>query len=449
MSFILYPEEYTSSFSFMLKRLENFDPPIILSNYPEWSINPSTSNRSIIDYYNNINPSGMAQILYDPTLSLNRNLLANSSFDVNTTGYNTYSFGGPAPTLTRQNAIVLEGTHSLRVDCNGTYTTSGVQTPSVTLIAGRTYIMSVKARAVTGTINLTLYVNSPVSSTTFANVDTTPTVFNHKFTPGSGGSTVLLVYTTTPGASFVIDEVQLELVPSTQNSRTIYYPRHTSTAQKTINLSSLVGEAGDTTITNGTIANALIADTTAGLVFDFTAANSYYQAMGSYLPQFTNGFTILTWVKPKTLSTQTLFSIVNATASNNRFSFGYATDGTLTFLLNSGNDPANQSNTRNSAASTVVNNTWQLLACTYDGGTNVSGMNLYKNGVNVNAAAVNNSNFTQATTTATVPIDWGRTGSPSSNFLNATVGITKIEQKQYSAAEVLAFYNLTKANYGL
>jgi hypothetical protein len=152
------------------------------------------------------------------------NLIANPSFETNTTGYTAYVNGGTAgaPTLTRDTAEWLSGTASLKhVGAAGTQNYSGASVSIPGLTIGLTYRAVVYTKGTSGN-NFNLYCDPSGPST-----DTTQSGNWQRvtldFVPTATTQT-LYIRTSTDSATFYVDSVQVYLASENPTGhRAVYH----------------------------------------------------------------------------------------------------------------------------------------------------------------------------------------------------------------------------------
>jgi len=88
---------------------------------------------------------------------------------------------------------------------------------------------------------------------------------------------------------------------------------------------------------------------------------------------------------------------------------------------------------------------WTNLSFTYDGSTNASGVNIYKDGVNIGGLTVFRDNL-NSTIVSSTSLKLGDSGAVASR-LNGQISNVKIYNKDLTAAEIQQNYNATKNKY--
>lgn len=116
-----------------------------------------------------------------------------------------------------------------------------------------------------------------------------------------------------------------------------------------------------------------------GYALDFDGGNDYV-GHGDVLDfERTDQITIVCWMNPSSLTGQRAIASKMESSGNFRgWMFG-PIDDEMRFFLRSVNSPQNKLSLRSD--SILTTNSWQHIASTYDGSSNVSGVTLYFNGI--------------------------------------------------------------------
>jgi hypothetical protein len=192
------------------------------------------------------NNGGVADLLYDASLSVNYNRLYNTEFSQNSTGWNPYVNGG-----TGTNPLVTAVGGELQVVTQGTYSFSGVVQNGVPIEANKNYILSGTARGSLASWSLAYYLgsaNNPNGAVILGNTNQT---FSFNILSTSTGNIDLYLRTNTVGPlTFWLDNLQLTDADSGQVISLNQRNRTDNTPVKVLNLGS-AGANGDGTFVNG------------------------------------------------------------------------------------------------------------------------------------------------------------------------------------------------------
>jgi len=135
-----------------------------------------------------------------------------------------------------------------------------------------------------------------------------------------------------------------------------------------------------------------------------------FVSMGNVLNMANDGtdaFSVSFWMKRNSFSFEMIVSKQLNSGSYNGFGV-YINSGKLNFLLGSLISPS--SSIQGKSTSTVVGSTWKNIIVTYDGSQDISGFNIYINGVSDTVVTVTNSTPTKVSNTTDFQLS-GRDGT--------------------------------------
>lgn len=302
---------------------------------------------------------GVPQLLHLANYSVNYNLLYNTNFENNTTGWSGYANGGASIP-----AQVSIDNGRLKVVPQSTYTWAGVSQVSVSIVAGESYVLSGEVEGSQASWNLHFLLDSHSGSIVRSNTNQS---FSFAFTAVSTVTTTLYFRTNTSSlAYFLLDNLQLTEVKTGITIPLTYRARTANTAVKSLNIGS-IGASGDFSFVAGTPANMLTTNTQTGLSYNFNSTLS--QAFDTTINQYTTAVTFMTWMKKSTDGNYQFF------AGNGSGAMGFWVTSTNRFAISR----SYQSDFFIGSNFTVPNNVWQHIAFTYNAATNT--FNIYQNGV--------------------------------------------------------------------
>ena len=142
---------------------------------------------------------------------------------------------------------------------------------------------------------------------------------------------------------------------------------------------------------------------------DFDGVDDFV-SMGNVLNMANDGtdeFSVSFWIKRNSFSLEMIVSKQLNSGSYNGFGV-YINSGKLNFLLGSLISPS--SSIQGKSTSNVVGSTWKNITLTYDGSQDISGFNIYINGVSDTVVSVSNNTPTNVANTTNFQLS-GRDGT--------------------------------------
>ena len=165
----------------------------------------------------------------------------------------------------------------------------------------------------------------------------------------------------------------------------------------------------DGTLTNGVAYSTDVPPTFNKFALSFDGVDDFV-SMGNVLNMANDGtdaFSVSFWMKRNSFSFEMIVSKQLNSGSYNGFGV-YINSGKLNFLLGSLLSPS--SSIQGKSTSSVVGSTWQNITLTYDGSQDISGFNIYINGVSDTIVQVSNNTPTNVANTTNFQLS-GRDGT--------------------------------------
>lgn len=155
-----------------------------------------------------------------------------------------------------------------------------------------------------------------------------------------------------------------------------------------------------------------------------------------------NTFTLNFWVRPTTLTRQTIFSNKYPYATNKGFFMCCPGNSSTDMFLSLGQDQK----LVQSSTGIITNNVIQMVTAVANG--SLSLMKLYVNGVEISSYAIqNDANISLQYDTGVFVT--GKRDTTSADKLNSNTYILQIYNRALTASEVLQNYRATKSRFGL
>jgi hypothetical protein len=380
---------------------------------------------------------GIPDLLFDAGLSVNYNLLTNTSFDSNILLWNQYVNGG-----TGTNPVLSWDNGELKIEPQGTYTHSGVSQGGIAVIAGARYIITGTARGTLASWNLSIFFSGGLGASTNITMDNTTKSFTFAYDNSTAGTGIIYFRTNTAGlAAFWIDNLQFTQVTTGSSTPLPYRPRADATAVKPLNLGTL-GASGDGTYVNGTNANMLSSDVTAGLVLNFNSVlNQQITTTYSTFSQMNSGVHIGFWKKSPTNANARIMTNSNFDA-NSRIEineFG----GFVRFRIMSSSTAYYQA--EGSGGNAFTPNVWERWDFVWNGTLSAASLIVYRNGVALATTNTTVGSPTAITDGGTLAIGANVNGSnPYSGVLDKAL----FEIGSKNATQIANIFNSQKSQYG-
>lgn len=195
---------------------------------------------------------------------------------------------------------------------------------------------------------------------------------------------------------------------------------------------------------NGTLIGGLSYNSTEGgsVVFSGSNSNDYVSVANSASLNLTTAGTLSIWIKPNSLTQQSLTNLIGRTidgAPNGQSYYLYWTGGNITGIIQNGGTY----NSISTPVPTVLG--WYNYVFSWGNGY----LKLYKNGVQVSTPVTKIVDAQSLTTTVNIGGSIFEGAGGYQNSFNGKIPIVQIYNRDLSVSEVLQNFNNTRSRFGL